>query len=269
MTETQLHRFDTDTQVTPLGGGRWSAGISPGWSSIGGQPNGGYLLAVALAAAGQALPGTEPLSATAHYVKPAEPGPAEVEVEVIKRGRLKSSVSVRLGQGGSERLRVLATYADRTALGWPTEFSVEPPELPSPDDCLAPAMVAGPEATIAQRFDYRVTPATRWVRGTTSETARVDGWIRFSDGREPDLASLPLLLDAFPPALYEVVEAALVPTLDFSVQLRQRPAPGWMQARFHTRALLGGVVEEDGALWDSTGRLVAMSRQTALVLPFG
>ncbi len=112
-------------------------------------------------------------------------------------------------------------------------------------------------------------PDTRWVSGTPSGTARIDGWIRFADGREPDVAALPLFVDAFPPAIYEVVDAALVPTLDLTVHLRQRPSPGWVQARFATRALVGGMIEEDGELWDADGRLVAMSRQLALVLPFG
>jgi acyl-CoA thioesterase len=133
----------------------------------------------------------------------------------------------------------------------------------------APPVAAGAEATIADRFDYRVTPDTRWATGTRSGKARIDGWIRFSDGREPDVASLPRFVDAFPRATYEVVDAALVPTLDFTVHLRRRPAPGWIQARFETRALDGGIIDEDGKLWDAEGRLVATSRQLALVLPFG
>src|SRR5215207_5479345 len=272
MTETagtQLHRFDLDTAVTRVADGRWSAQIDPGWSSIGGAPNGGYTLSVALAAATQAVPGTEPLSTSVHFVKPAVPGPAEIEVELVKRGRLKSTVSARLSQDGSERLRVLATCADRAALGWPAEFAPQRPQIPGPEDCQAPPVAAGAEATIAARFDYRVTPQTRWVTGTKSGQARLDGCIRFADGREPDLAALPLFVDAFPPAIYEVADAVLVPTLDFTVHLRRRPAPGWLQARLETRALDGGIIDEDGELWDSAGRLVATSRQLALVLPFG
>jgi acyl-CoA thioesterase len=269
VTATRTHRFDADTAVTPLGEGAWSARIDAGWSSIGGAPNGGYTLAVALAAATAALAGAEPLSASAHYVKPAAPGDARVEVEVIRRGRLKSTVSARLTQDGSERLRLLASYGDRAAPGWPVHFAPPPPPLPGPDDCLAPPAGAGAAATIADRFEYRVTPQTRWVTGAASGTARIEGWIRFADGREPDLAALPLFADAFPPSVYEVIDAALVPTLDLSVHLRDRPAPGWLQVRFTSRALAGGMVEEDGEMWDAAGRLVAMSRQLALVLPIG
>lgn len=161
MTETQIYQFDADIDVAPLEDARWSADISPRWSAIGGQPNGGYLLAVALAATSRALPGGEPLSTSAHYLKPATIGPANIDVQIIKRGRLKSTVTATLSQDGTERLRLLATYVDRATLGWPIEFSVKPPEIAGPLGCLAPRISAGAEVTIADRFDYRVTPTTR------------------------------------------------------------------------------------------------------------
>jgi acyl-CoA thioesterase len=56
-----------------------------------------------------------------------------------------------------------------------------------------------------------------------------------------------------------------VPTVELTVQLRARPAPGWMLGRFQTHDLSEGRLVEDAALWDSRGRLVAQSRQLALV----
>ncbi|GAB3654578.1 thioesterase family protein [Actinocorallia lasiicapitis] len=264
------YRFDTDTEVTATGNGVWSAKIEPGWRAIGGQPNGGYLMALALSAAVEAVPGTQPYSVSAHFLRPGELGPAELTVEVVKLGRVKNTVEVRLDQGGKERLRLLTTLGRAGGGDGGPLVTASAPDLPKPDDCVeAPLGVAGPDADIAERFDYRVTPASRWISGKTSDRAVIEGWIRFSDGREPDLASLPLFADAFPPAAYEVVEAALVPTIEMGVHLRAEPAPGWLQVRFQTRLIAGEILEEDGEIWDSEGRLVAMSRQLALLLPMG
>jgi hypothetical protein len=41
----------------------------------------------------------------------------------------------------------------------------------------------------------------------------------------------------------------------------------WLRAELHTRSIVGGLLDEDGELWDATGRLVARFRQLALLLP--
>ena len=48
--------------------------------------------------------------------------------------------------------------------------------------------------------------------------------------------------------------------------MRARPAAGWLRVRISTRNPGGGLLEEDAEVWDSAGRLVAQSRQLA-VLP--
>ena len=55
--------------------------------------------------------------------------------------------------------------------------------------------------------------------------------------------------------------------LELTVHLRRPPGPGWLQAAIRSRALLGGLIEEDAEVWDEDGRLVAMSRQLAQVVP--
>lgn len=50
-----------------------------------------------------------------------------------------------------------------------------------------------------------------------------------------------------------------------TTHVRGIPEPGWLRCKFTTRFITGGVLEEDGEVWDSTGRLVAQSRQLALM----
>ena len=57
-----------------------------------------------------------------------------------------------------------------------------------------------------------------------------------------------------------------VPTIELTVHLRARPAPGWILGQFTTQDMQDGRLIEDGALWDSRGTLVAQSRQLALLL---
>ena len=95
----------------------------------------------------------------------------------------------------------------------------------------------------------------------------VEGWIRLADRSEPTSCTLPLFADAFPPSLFSKVgRVGWVPTIELTVHVRRRPAPGWVQARFECDDLVGGRMIETGSLWDSTGALVARSRQIGLLL---
>ena len=41
---------------------------------------------------------------------------------------------------------------------------------------------------------------------------------------------------------------------------------GWLLVRFRTRVAAEGYLEEDGEIWDRSGRLLAQSRQLAAIL---
>lgn len=59
-----------------------------------------------------------------------------------------------------------------------------------------------------------------------------------------------------------------VPTIDLTVHFRQAPSrqPGWALVRFRTTVAAEGYVEEDGEAWSADGRLLAQSRQLAVVV---
>ena len=103
-----------------------------------------------------------------------------------------------------------------------------------------------------------------WFRGTPTGNPVAEFYMRFRDGREPDMAALPLFVDAAAPVVLEV--AGLSTTVQLTVHLRARPAPGWLACRAVTRYVAGGYHEEDFEIWDSAGTLVAQSRQLALLV---
>ena len=72
------------------------------------------------------------------------------------------------------------------------------------------------------------------------------------------------MVDGAAPAVLELGELASA-TIELTVHIRARPAPGWVACRASTRHVIGGYHEEDFEIWDSTGALVAQSRQFALL----
>ncbi len=261
-------RFDDDVRVEPAGEGRWAGRIDPGYN-IGANPNGGYLLAVAVAAMRAAVPGhPDALSVTAHYLKPGVAGAdCRVDVAVLRAGRSSSTVRATLSQDAGPRLELLAAtgdLGDGDGDAGPT-LEPPPPAMPPPDACVPRSPgEQGVALPILERLDIRLHPDE--ARAGAAGRAQVTGWIRFRDGREPDALAALLFADAFPPAVFGLLGAVgWVPTVELTVQLRRRPAPGWMLARFRTEDLADGRLIEDGRLWDARGRLVAQSRQLALV----
>lgn len=256
--------FDADTAVAAVGPGRYRGMITSRWH-IGTVPNGGYVLAVVLDAVRQEIGEGHPLTVTAHYLSPCSEGEVDVEVEVLKRGRSLSTVTARLVQGGRTRIAALATYGELVSQAGPTLTRAAAPDLPDPERCATrgSALMA-----INHVIDFRPSPDTaRWLLDERGYPAEIEGWIRFADGRPPDVHSLPMLCDAMPPAIFAAIRTGWVPTLELTVHVRGVPEPDWLRARVSTRVLVDGLCEEDCELWDTTGRLVAMSRQLARVLP--
>lgn len=264
---TPTYEVDDDTSVTRVAPGRWRGAVSDRWS-IGPYPNGGYVLLIALSAIREELPHPDPFTVTAHYLTPMAHGPVDVEVEPIRSGRAHSTAMARMLQDGNERVRILANYGDHTASRGPTHVQAQPPPMPPPEECVdagpSQPMPNGLVPAIRDRIEWRVAPGTAgWMRGERTGRAEVGGWVRFADGRPIDTHTLPLVVDALPPAVFDVSPGGWVPTLELTVHVRARPVPGWMRCWFRTRFLIDGYLEEDGEVWDEEGRLVAISRQLA------
>jgi hypothetical protein len=263
--------FDRDTAVTRRAEGVYDIDLSAGWTIIN-AVNGGYLLAVLGRALADALPHPDPFTVSAHYLTASRPGPAVVRTDVVRTGRTLSTGQASLFQYDEqgdevERIRVLASYGDLDALPDDVRTTAKPPAIPPIDQCFgpddAPAPVPGSSA-ITDRLMLKLDPATLgWALGAPSGKGEMRAWFGLKDGRDADPFSLLLAVDALPPTAFELGLSGWVPTVELTVHVRCRPAPGPLRVSITTRNLAGGFLEEDAEVWDSDDRLVAQSRQLA------
>ncbi|MFF4751961.1 thioesterase family protein [Streptomyces sp. NPDC002514] len=266
--------FDRDTAVTRRTPGVYDIGLSAGWT-IAGAVNGGYLLAVLGRALADTLPHPDPFTISAHYLTASRPGPAVVRTETVRTGRTLSTGQASLFQRDDrgdevERIRVLASYGDLDALPDDVRTAATPPSMPPMDQCFGPedGPAAGGSAgpAITDRLMLRLDPATvGWAVGAPSGKGEMRSWFALADGRDADPLSLLLAVDALPPTAFELGLSGWVPTVELTVHVRHRPAPGPLRVSITTRNLAGGFLEEDAEVWDGADRLVAQSRQLARV----
>lgn len=274
--------FDRDTALTLREPGVYDIDLSAGWTIIS-AVNGGYLLAVLGRALADALPHGDPFTISAHYLTASQPGPAVVRTDVVRTGRTLSTGQASLFQYDEqgrevERIRVLASYGDLDTLPDDVRTTAKPPAFPPMEHCFGPedtasdvrlpsggAPVDGSSA-IADRLMLKLDPATLgWALGQPSGKGEMRAWFGLADGRDADPLSLLLAVDALPPTAFEIGISGWVPTVELTVHIRCRPAPGPLRVSITTRNLAGGFLEEDAEVWDSADRLVAQSRQLARV----
>lgn len=241
--------------------------IDPEWT-IAGKPNGGYLLAMMGRAARSVGPHPDPLAAGAHYLRPPDPGPARIEVEVLRAGRSAAQARVRLSQNDAVCVEALMTLGR-------LDPSVEPvwaggvPSIPDVGFDQAIRVDAGPltvPVAIFGQVDARLDPDTAgFARGRPTGRGELRGWLALPGGEDFDAVSLQYALDSFPPATLDIELSGWVPTLELTTYVRAVPAPGPVRVLQQARLIQGGRVDEACFVWDSRGRLVAQGTQLAAI----
>jgi hypothetical protein len=117
---------------------------------------------------------------------------------------------------------------------------------------------------IMQHVDVRLDPAVMGFRaGRPTGAGELRGWLSFRDGHTPDPISLLYVLDAFPPATFDLAATGWVPTLTLTAYVRAVPAPGPLLVRQRAVLVEADMVDEVCHVWDSRGRLVAQATQLA------
>jgi acyl-CoA thioesterase len=263
MTVAPPHAFDADTAVEAAGPGRWRAWAPEHWFVARG-PNGGYLAAVVTRAV-EAAAGRPLRSLTLHFIAAPAAGPIDVAVTLERVGRTYTAASIRLEQDGAPKALALATLGELPESG--PEWDAAPPpaatplsetERIPPDQANVPAFM--------RNYDMR------WGLGGDGDRPGSGGWMRTAEPRLLDAPLVAALTDAWAPAAFIALgRFGAAPTLDLTIHIR-RPLPpagmapeDYVLGRFTSRLSVAGVWEEDGELWTPDGRLIAQSRQLALI----
>ena len=271
MLRVKTTEFDRGTAVTRVAEDEFAAELSRDWWVFTG-PNGGYVAAVILRALTERVGEPERMarSLTVHYLRPPGEGPVTVATRLVRAGRSVATLTAALTQNGEEVALATAVFA-RPRPFW--EFhDAAMPEVPGPEDTPPSTWPPDLFPPIARRFTYR--PVTKETVFSGEERAELSCWLRLAEPRPLDPVLLALVADAAAPAVFpKATRPVAATTIDLTVHFRAPadapPYDGWVFTPFRSRVSVDGFVEEDGEVWTPDGRLIAQSRQLAVVVPVG
>lgn len=253
--------------------GRYTAALSPEWWVWG--PVGGAIATLALRAIGAESDLPRPASLSVQFLAFAKPGPVEIEVETVRRGRRSRALHARIRQQEHTVLTALGWVADGALAGFEHEH-VEMPRVPEAAALRSLSELAD---------DYAQWPAVwRHIDGRPVDDVDVTPrepvwrtWMRLVEPSPPD----DLFVDAGRSLLWMDLmmwNAAarphprplryIAPNLDVSVLFhRFVPEVEWLLCDSHAPVARDGLVGCTGRLWAPDGRLVASGTSQLLCVP--
>lgn len=252
---------DGDTRI-------YEGNLNQHWT-IGPKIHGGVMMALCAKAARSAVEDTaEPVVVSANFLRAPDPGPVELVATVHKRGRTVSLVDVDLRQDGRVAVRAAVTLGAPEhhhaplldANPVPALMSPEPPSDLAP---IGPGHVLGEVNHLAAGCDIR--PDLSRLRPAEHGGAPLTRiWVRPRE-EAPDLLFALLCGDISAPVTFAVGLRGWAPTVQLTAYLRSRPADGWLRVLSTTTQIGHDWFDQDYVVVDGEDRVVAQSRQLALV----
>jgi acyl-CoA thioesterase II len=272
--------FELDTRLEEVApeDGLFRAHLSRDWEIWG--PNGGYVAAIALRAAGRVARIPRPASASVHFLRVAEFAPVDLEVSALHRGRRAESLRVCMRQGGKPVLEALV----RTAAGGPglAHAHESCPDVPAPESLpdirsLRPADAA-PYA-FWHNLEARVVHPERFREPEKAREPIWREWYRFTpratfDDPFVDAGRLLLLIDTlgWPAACqpHGRDSGFQAPSLDVTAWFHAlAPESDWLLSDHVSPVAGGGLIGTRGHVWDRRGRLLASGGAQLVCVPTG
>ncbi|QUD89236.1 acyl-CoA thioesterase [Phenylobacterium montanum] len=256
--------------------GRLTAQLQPDWEIWG--PNGGYLSAIALRAAGTVAPaGHRPVSYAGQYLSSPKTAEIEVVVELVKPGRTAACVNVRLVQNGRTSLQAQVWTTGKDA--GPEHLDLPRPTVPPPH-ALPPFEHYMPPDHVPHPFWNHIQgrPVKFLKEGEVDPRGAVsESWYRINDFAPTDDAFLDharmvLLIDTLPWPTYHRSQVQrplpfIAPSLDLTVWFHDRPGKAdWLFVDSYAPASKAGLIHGGARIWSEDGRLLASGGSQLLVV---
>jgi acyl-CoA thioesterase-2 len=267
--------LDADTRLAG-GDGLYTTTLSPDWRIWG--PNGGYVAAIALRAAGRESRLARPASFSCQFLEAGAFEPAQVRVETLRRGKVAEAASVTLEQAG-KRLLVAQVWTVAQLEGLAHDVS-NAPSVPSPEELPPIETLVRPGDPPPHAFwgNLERRPIA-WVapEQRRSEAPVACAWFRFLprarfDDPFLDAARSLILLDTMSwPAvrnLYVEQPAVIAPSLDVSVQFHAlAPDSEWLLCETSAEIARDGLIGFRSRVWSRERQLLASGAGQLLCRP--
>lgn len=267
-----------DTRVTGSIG-RFTARLSRDWEIWG--PNGGYIAAIALRAAGEHSRFGRPVSISGHFVGVATFDEVILEVKTVRLTKRAESIRVSMKQGSNAIFEGLVwTCAPMEGLEHELALSpakFEPESVPSTAQRMAEAGIE-PMYRFWSNFDER---SETWLSGDewadrTPAYPNYERWYRFLptstfDDLWVDACRSLILIDTLGwPAVSQlhIDSGYIAPSIDITCAFhRARIQEPWLYAQATSVSANAGIVGCEGKVWARDGALLAMGTSQLLCRP--
>ncbi|MFC8526680.1 thioesterase family protein [Nocardia sp. NPDC057227] len=268
----------TEIPAEAAGAGRYLGEIEPIWT-IGAKVHGGTMVAGSAAAATRWLHTVEPeltamapIAASSDFLGAPDAGQVEYAVRIRKVGRQICLVDAELTQGDRTMVRTAFTFGaldDAEPIYAPQHGDM--PAEPTADAIgYEPGSPMGKIVNVAKGADVFMDRTwARFLDGDHAAEPRLRLWMRprAGDAGDPAVAAYFAMMaaDMSPPVAMNRGHFGWAPTVQMTTYLRRRPVPGWLRIIATTHEIGGRMFDEDQLVLDSTGAVVAQSRQLALI----
>ena len=253
------------------GHGRYGATLAEGWDIWG--PQGGYVAAVALRAAGAETAFPRPATFSCHYLRRAKAGPVQIRVDSLNRARRAESLRVTLAQDDVPVLEALVwTLAELDGID---HDATAAPEVP-PAEELEPWEArpsGGPHFPFWRNVDVRpaVPDPYEWARATEPRSV---AWsrLRVRPPLEDPFVDAGRMLVAADSAMYPAAMFAhddlfpyVAPSMDLVLSFHTAGTDSeWILVDAVSPLSEGALVAGRADIWSVDGRLLASAMQQML-----